>query len=598
MKLSPAEVARTIAEVNADCVVFAPVMQEGAGGTLLGTNARFLVDHSGEIYLELDDGEDFWNNNDLDSVDQNSSILIGFDKLDDVSFSKLVDAVDEGEDDEDEVVVEFDDVFPDGEFSSPEQYLQMLSEHFEGRLNDIMGAVTPETFGALGAWGGLETLMWIHPWEFAVELVEAVNARPEIDLDVPKQRLVVVGVIRPITDDEQMRVRTLWAGRFGGDSSDDEDAEDEDSDSDDEGDREVEGLFSGTKATVKSEQKSKVEEGEADEGGEEKGEGVISDVEEEEKLVIKKKKRKNSGRDRDSDPELSIMDEIWPRLSNYEDKDVGILERLFQKSVEMGPDGPEGLFEGASIEGAAAGKKEGEVSGNEKDRNDDGKVFQVQKGDEVVVVPPFLPAVGGLAAVTYGAKKDRGDEEDEDESDDEDDDEDEDDDDEEGAVLYKVEILSIKVDNSLGVQEEVEVEKWRAARPDMLARAAGGIVERANGLDRARLCMGDLCLRERNLSVDVVKMLGIDHLGVDLRVQTGTEMQTLRFPFLYPATSERAAEKLLDELLRPLQAKSWRNTHKKTKMKQQLQGLQQLQQQQGGPAPKRLPRGSRHNNRS
>ena len=35
-------------------------------------------------------------------------------------------------------------------------------------------------------------------------------------------------------------------------------------------------------------------------------------------------------------------------------------------------------------------------------------------------------------------------------------------------------------------------------------------------------------------------MVGVDHMGIDLRVRDGMEMKTLRFPFKYPVSSALA----------------------------------------------------------
>ncbi|OEL25056.1 hypothetical protein BAE44_0013924 [Dichanthelium oligosanthes] len=55
--------------------------------------------------------------------------------------------------------------------------------------------------------------------------------------------------------------------------------------------------------------------------------------------------------------------------------------------------------------------------------------------------------------------------------------------------------------------------------------------------------------------VEEAAVIGVDCLGFDLRVCSGTQVQTLRFAFPIKATSEFSAEKQIHELLFP------RNTH-------------------------------------
>jgi phage replication-related protein YjqB (UPF0714/DUF867 family) len=97
-----------------------------------------------------------------------------------------------------------------------------------------------------------------------------------------------------------------------------------------------------------------------------------------------------------------------------------------------------------------------------------------------------------------------------------------------------------------------------------LAHSAAAIAERVNSAgsktDRA---LKALCKRERGLNVEEVSVIGIDSLGVDLRVSCGIEVQTLRFQFARRATSEKNAEQLLDQLINP------RFSHKRPRKSQQ-----------------------------
>ncbi|CAM6033748.1 unnamed protein product [Sphagnum compactum] len=133
-----------------------------------------------------------------------------------------------------------------------------------------------------------------------------------------------------------------------------------------------------------------------------------------------------------------------------------------------------------------------------------------------------------------------------------------------GTSFYKLEMMSLQLDSFSGVQASIDIQAFCDSEPDILAHSAAAIAERVNSAgsktDRA---LKALCKRERGLNVEEVSVIGIDSLGVDLRVSCGIEVQTLRFQFARRATSEKNAEQLLDQLINP------RFSHKRPRKSQQ-----------------------------
>ncbi|KAM1711837.1 hypothetical protein ACFX13_002081 [Malus domestica] len=60
-----------------------------------------------------------------------------------------------------------------------------------------------------------------------------------------------------------------------------------------------------------------------------------------------------------------------------------------------------------------------------------------------------------------------------------------------------------------------------------------------------------LCWRLKGLQVEEAVLIGVDSLGFELRVCSGTQVQTLRFALNTRATSEYSAERQLNDLLFP-----------------------------------------------
>ncbi|CAL2228688.1 unnamed protein product [Prunus armeniaca] len=119
------------------------------------------------------------------------------------------------------------------------------------------------------------------------------------------------------------------------------------------------------------------------------------------------------------------------------------------------------------------------------------------------------------------------------------------------STLYRLEIMRIELFSVYGVQSTISLEDFQDAEPDVLVNATSEIVDRFNerGI-RCDVALKALCKR-KGLHVEGAHLIGVDSLGMDVRVFSGLEVQTHRFPFKVRATSEVAAEKQIQQLLFP-----------------------------------------------
>ncbi|CAI5469991.1 unnamed protein product [Closterium sp. Yama58-4] len=220
-QLSPAEVARTVAEVNGEAIVFAALAEGSAG--FLAADARFVVDHNGDVFVEVEEDDDFLRI--LHEDARLCSALVGFGGMDEVALDDLIEGTaddhahhlhdsDNASDDErgfrgsdvraqagdawqslnlllggagiggeGAMIDEEDDTDDDdedeedGEEGDDEDVV--LSEddrHFWRAMigpdaDHLFDTLSPEALGSLGAWGGRETLQWVHPVYFADKMI-------------------------------------------------------------------------------------------------------------------------------------------------------------------------------------------------------------------------------------------------------------------------------------------------------------------------------------------------------------------------------------------------------------------------------------------
>ncbi|PWA52515.1 pentatricopeptide repeat (PPR) superfamily protein [Artemisia annua] len=121
-----------------------------------------------------------------------------------------------------------------------------------------------------------------------------------------------------------------------------------------------------------------------------------------------------------------------------------------------------------------------------------------------------------------------------------------------GTSYYKLEIVKIHLISAHGNQTLVEVEDFRRAQPDAIAHSAPKIISRLkSGGEKTTQALKSLCWRSKGLQVEEVAVIGVDSLGVDVRVCSGRQVQTLRFAFKKRASSEYSAERQLNNLLFP-----------------------------------------------
>lgn len=129
--------------------------------------------------------------------------------------------------------------------------------------------------------------------------------------------------------------------------------------------------------------------------------------------------------------------------------------------------------------------------------------------------------------------------------------------------FYKLEMIKIQVFSAQGNPTALEIEDYVKAQPDAIAHSATKIISRlkVDG-EKTLQALKSLCWRCKGLQVEEAQLICLDSLGFDLRVCSGTQIQTLRFSFKKRATSEYSAERQLNDLLFP------RIQSKQPKMKQ------------------------------
>ncbi|XP_004491268.2 uncharacterized protein At3g49140 isoform X2 [Cicer arietinum] len=122
-------------------------------------------------------------------------------------------------------------------------------------------------------------------------------------------------------------------------------------------------------------------------------------------------------------------------------------------------------------------------------------------------------------------------------------------------ILYRLEIEKIKLHCVYGSQSEINFQEFRRAEPDTLVYSSLEILEHFN--QNCHDALRAFC-KKKGLNVEGAHLIGVDCLGVDVRVFSGTEVKTHRFPFKVRAKSESMAEKQIVQLLYP---RSWRKKH-------------------------------------
>ncbi|CAA0812943.1 Pentatricopeptide repeat (PPR) superfamily protein [Striga hermonthica] len=121
-----------------------------------------------------------------------------------------------------------------------------------------------------------------------------------------------------------------------------------------------------------------------------------------------------------------------------------------------------------------------------------------------------------------------------------------------GFAFYKLEMIKILLVSAQGVLNEVEIEEFRRAKPDAIAHSATKIISRLKaGGEKTMQALKSLCWRSKGIQAEECALIGVDSLGFEVRVCSGTQLQTLRFGFKKKASSEYSAERQLNDLLFP-----------------------------------------------
>ncbi|KAG6576691.1 hypothetical protein SDJN03_24265, partial [Cucurbita argyrosperma subsp. sororia] len=120
------------------------------------------------------------------------------------------------------------------------------------------------------------------------------------------------------------------------------------------------------------------------------------------------------------------------------------------------------------------------------------------------------------------------------------------------ASFYRLEMIKVQLCTGHAHPSNVEIEDLMKAQPDAIGHSAEKIISRLRaGGEKTTQALKSLCWRCKGIQVEEAVINGIDSLGFDVRVCSGTQVQTLRFAFDTRATSEFSAEKQLDDLLFP-----------------------------------------------
>ncbi|XP_072972000.1 uncharacterized protein At3g49140 isoform X1 [Typha angustifolia] len=120
------------------------------------------------------------------------------------------------------------------------------------------------------------------------------------------------------------------------------------------------------------------------------------------------------------------------------------------------------------------------------------------------------------------------------------------------STYYKLEIMTIELLSVYGNKSIVNLQDFQDAEPDILAQSASSIIERINEYGtQCTTALKALCRRRKGLNVEGANLIGVDSRGMDVRVFSGLEAQTLRFSFNSRALSESAAEKKIKRMLFP-----------------------------------------------
>ncbi|KAJ7294146.1 hypothetical protein O6H91_01G009100 [Diphasiastrum complanatum] len=422
-KLTDAELARTIAEVNSTAVLLAAFSPRIS---VLGTEVHYLVDEQGDFYFGIDNDNEFLRNIPSSPT---CSVLIGIENLDDIMISDLFSVND------DELDTELD-----------------TDEESEDEGD---------------------------------ELSETATRDSRMSMYKPSKKLKITGVVRQVTKEEEPYIRKLWNDRHVSDDDDDF-SEDEEEDK-----PEHEAISS----AVVVENLEFLDDASYNIGNKER---VTKDGALEASEVLKlKQEEERKCRNTEGSLELFIdvalpnedMITTEPTLESRSLDDESGLEKMTSSNAEMATD--ISLTEESSVPRLS-------------DITPDGPTILSEWYEE----------------------------------------------DEPGSLFYKLEIFSIELNASPGNQSSVEIKDFLYAKPDIIGHDASSLVDQINaGGKKFETALKLLCQREKGIQVEEASVVGIDSLGMDVRISCGIEIKNVRFSFNKRAKCADSAEKLVNQLL-------------------------------------------------
>lgn len=120
------------------------------------------------------------------------------------------------------------------------------------------------------------------------------------------------------------------------------------------------------------------------------------------------------------------------------------------------------------------------------------------------------------------------------------------------STIYKLEIMTMELFSVYGDQTMIDLQDFLDAEPDVLTHSAPAIIDSFSEYGvQGSIALKALCRKKKGLIVERANLIGVDSLGMDVRVFSGLEAQTLRFSFNARALSQSAAEKKIKRMLFP-----------------------------------------------
>ncbi len=115
-------------------------------------------------------------------------------------------------------------------------------------------------------------------------------------------------------------------------------------------------------------------------------------------------------------------------------------------------------------------------------------------------------------------------------------------------AFYRLRVTDVYIVGGFGAMDWVEADAYRAASPDPLADAAGGILEHMNrDHPDALLTFARVLART---AADEARMVAVDRLGFKLRVRHGERVHAARIAFPREVRTPEQTRQVLIEMLR------------------------------------------------